>query len=300
MVAHLDAEAPEHQEPEHHHQGEIETAEAGGIEQREGEVECPARGEKPDLISIPHRPDGPKVAIVNERFAAMAWPGQDPVGRQLADDLQLRTIPAVVIDGVLLNAALWAPSLARVLDTSLRYTVDKTTREILGFFRALVEKEKITLLMVSHDPLVDGYAHTLVHLADGQVVDAVRLEKAGRLFQRRVRRCQEEWVILRAADATAAVAPDDRVAADAATAVAPDDGVAADATAGEQERFAEQAEAMADGIEREMGLRSYIEGGVPLAGAVRSSTTRVESGLPQTRMSWSAARTGSRRPRWPT
>ncbi len=32
---------------------------------------------------------------------------------------------------MLLNAALWAPSLARVLDQSLRYTVDKTTREIL-------------------------------------------------------------------------------------------------------------------------------------------------------------------------
>jgi ABC-type lipoprotein export system ATPase subunit len=48
----------------------------------------------------------------------------------------------------------------------------KTTREILGFFRDLVEKEKITLLMVSHDPLVDNYAHTLIHLADGQVVDA--------------------------------------------------------------------------------------------------------------------------------
>ncbi|MGH9372529.1 MAG: Npt1/Npt2 family nucleotide transporter, partial [Vicinamibacterales bacterium] len=30
-----------------------------------------------------------------------------------------------------LNAALWAPALARVLDQSLRYTVDKTTREIL-------------------------------------------------------------------------------------------------------------------------------------------------------------------------
>ena len=27
--------------------------------------------------------------------------------------------------------ALWAPALARVLDTSLRYTVDKTTREML-------------------------------------------------------------------------------------------------------------------------------------------------------------------------
>src|SRR4029450_2977805 len=32
---------------------------------------------------------------------------------------------------VLLNAALWAPMLARVMDKSLRYTVDKTSREIL-------------------------------------------------------------------------------------------------------------------------------------------------------------------------
>lgn len=32
---------------------------------------------------------------------------------------------------MLLNAALWAPALARVVDQSLRYTVDKTTREIL-------------------------------------------------------------------------------------------------------------------------------------------------------------------------
>ena len=32
---------------------------------------------------------------------------------------------------MLLNAALWAPGLARVMDQSLRYTVDKTTREIL-------------------------------------------------------------------------------------------------------------------------------------------------------------------------
>jgi AAA family ATP:ADP antiporter len=32
---------------------------------------------------------------------------------------------------MLFNAAIWAPALARALDTSLRYTVDKTTREIL-------------------------------------------------------------------------------------------------------------------------------------------------------------------------
>ena len=32
---------------------------------------------------------------------------------------------------MLLNGSLWAPAVARVIDTSLRYTVDKTTREIL-------------------------------------------------------------------------------------------------------------------------------------------------------------------------
>ena len=32
---------------------------------------------------------------------------------------------------MLLNAALWAPALARILDTSLRYTLDKTIREVL-------------------------------------------------------------------------------------------------------------------------------------------------------------------------
>ncbi|MDO8679374.1 MAG: Npt1/Npt2 family nucleotide transporter [Acidobacteriota bacterium] len=32
---------------------------------------------------------------------------------------------------MLFNRALWAPSLARILDTSLRYTVDKTSREVL-------------------------------------------------------------------------------------------------------------------------------------------------------------------------
>ena len=32
---------------------------------------------------------------------------------------------------ILLNAALWAPAIASVLDRSLRYTVDKTTREVL-------------------------------------------------------------------------------------------------------------------------------------------------------------------------
>ncbi len=46
----------------------------------------------------------------------------------------------------------------------------KTTQELLTFFRKLVDDEKITLLMVSHDPLVDQHAHQVLYLKDGILV----------------------------------------------------------------------------------------------------------------------------------
>ena len=46
----------------------------------------------------------------------------------------------------------------------------KTTRELLTFFRELVESQHITMLMVSHDPLVDPYVHQVLTLKDGVVV----------------------------------------------------------------------------------------------------------------------------------
>jgi ABC-type lipoprotein export system ATPase subunit len=45
----------------------------------------------------------------------------------------------------------------------------KTTRELLTFFRELVEGQSITMLMVSHDPLVDSYVHHVLTLKDGIV-----------------------------------------------------------------------------------------------------------------------------------
>jgi putative ABC transport system ATP-binding protein len=45
-----------------------------------------------------------------------------------------------------------------------------TSREILGLFRQIVEQEHITLLMSSHDPLVDGYVDQILHMQDGQIV----------------------------------------------------------------------------------------------------------------------------------
>jgi putative ABC transport system ATP-binding protein len=44
-----------------------------------------------------------------------------------------------------------------------------TTRELLLFFRELVESQHITMLMVSHDSLVDSYVHQVLTLKDGVI-----------------------------------------------------------------------------------------------------------------------------------
>ena len=46
----------------------------------------------------------------------------------------------------------------------------KNTRELLTFFRELVENQKITALIVSHDPLVDQYVHQVLTLKDGVII----------------------------------------------------------------------------------------------------------------------------------
>jgi len=45
----------------------------------------------------------------------------------------------------------------------------KTTRELLVFFRELVENQHVTMLMVSHDALVDQYVHQVLILKDGVI-----------------------------------------------------------------------------------------------------------------------------------
>ena len=45
----------------------------------------------------------------------------------------------------------------------------RTAAEILTFFRDLAEKQGITILMVSHDPLVDQFAHEVLTLKDGNL-----------------------------------------------------------------------------------------------------------------------------------
>jgi ABC-type lipoprotein export system ATPase subunit len=46
--------------------------------------------------------------------------------------------------------------------------LDSTTaREILNLFRRIVKEEHVTMLMASHDPLVDGYVDKILNLKDG-------------------------------------------------------------------------------------------------------------------------------------
>lgn len=46
-----------------------------------------------------------------------------------------------------------------------------TSREILLLFRKIVEEQKVTLLMTSHDPAVDVFVDQVLHLKDGTLVD---------------------------------------------------------------------------------------------------------------------------------
>jgi ABC-type lipoprotein export system ATPase subunit len=46
-----------------------------------------------------------------------------------------------------------------------------TAREILGLFRSIVTEEQVTLLVASHDPLVDEYVDEILLLQDGQITE---------------------------------------------------------------------------------------------------------------------------------
>ena len=48
--------------------------------------------------------------------------------------------------------------------------LDSTTaNEILAFFRKIVDSEGVTLLVASHDPLVDKYVDSIYQMSDGQI-----------------------------------------------------------------------------------------------------------------------------------
>jgi len=49
----------------------------------------------------------------------------------------------------------------------------ETAREILGLFLRIVREEQMTVLMASHDSLVDEYVDTILQLRDGQITERI-------------------------------------------------------------------------------------------------------------------------------
>ncbi|MBK6710025.1 MAG: ATP-binding cassette domain-containing protein [Chloroflexi bacterium] len=47
----------------------------------------------------------------------------------------------------------------------------ETAREILGLFQSIALRSDLTILLASHDSLVDEYVDQVLHLEDGQIRD---------------------------------------------------------------------------------------------------------------------------------
>jgi len=51
-----------------------------------------------------------------------------------------------------------------------------TATDILGFFRQIVNQEGLTMLVASHDSLVDKFVDKILRMNDGQIIDEEVLE----------------------------------------------------------------------------------------------------------------------------
>jgi putative ABC transport system ATP-binding protein len=49
-----------------------------------------------------------------------------------------------------------------------------TSRQIFSLFHHIVEKEGLTILLTTHDPLVDEYADIIYQLQDGRITAVVQ------------------------------------------------------------------------------------------------------------------------------
>jgi hypothetical protein len=72
--AQLNADAAQHEEPQHHGQRQVKAAEAGCVEKRKCEVQRPTCGEQPNLVAVPNGTDG-----TQDGTALLVVPGDEEV-----------------------------------------------------------------------------------------------------------------------------------------------------------------------------------------------------------------------------
>src|SRR5581483_5501582 len=73
MHTQLDPDATHDQQPKHDHEREIEAAEGGRVQERKCKVERAASGQQPDLVTVPHRPNGPQHDLAILLAAREKW-----------------------------------------------------------------------------------------------------------------------------------------------------------------------------------------------------------------------------------
>jgi hypothetical protein len=58
MIAELDGNAAQDEQPQYDHQRQVKSAEAGRVKRGKGKVQRAARREQPDFVAIPNGADG--------------------------------------------------------------------------------------------------------------------------------------------------------------------------------------------------------------------------------------------------
>src|SRR5258706_16480488 len=81
MGTEFDPDSTQDEQPENHHQREIEAAEAGGVELRKREVEGATGGQKPDFVAVPDGADGSENAAA--LFVSLGDSKVDRTGAQV-------------------------------------------------------------------------------------------------------------------------------------------------------------------------------------------------------------------------
>ncbi|WP_051167599.1 ATP-binding cassette domain-containing protein [Actinoplanes sp. N902-109] len=114
-------------------------------------------------VALPRRLGGPRARSVDDVLAQVGLPG---LGRRPVGELSGGQQQRVAIARALVTApsVIFADEPTGALDPG-------TGARILGLLRAAADRDRVTVLMVTHDPVAAAWSDRLVLLRDGTVVD---------------------------------------------------------------------------------------------------------------------------------
>ena len=110
------------------------------------------------LAKLPRRQRRERVLHCLDQVGLVKWAGHRPY--ELSGGQQQR----IAIARAIANA----PNLL-LADEATGELDSETTEEILALFSSIVREEGMTIILATHDPLVDEYADEILYLSDGRI-----------------------------------------------------------------------------------------------------------------------------------